>query len=137
MACRRDGLQDHFCHALARAHHIGGAHGLVGRYEYKVRHLVLQGCTHHVQCAKDVIANAFAHIGLHHRHMFVSGGMVDGCRAINAANLCHAVGVGYAGQQRYESAMGDAPLNKCLQFLVDVVKRELTVVHQQQPVRVF
>lgn len=72
----------------------------------EVLHLVLQGCTHHVQCAKDVIADAFAHIGLYHGHMFVSGCVVDGCRAINAANLCDAVGVGYARQQRYKGALG-------------------------------
>ena len=102
-----------------------------------MRHLVLQGCTHHVQRAKDVIANAFAHIGLYHGHMLVSGCVVDGCRAISAANLCDAVGVGYARQQRYKGALGDALLNKCLQFLMDVVKRELTVVHQQQSVGVF
>ena len=69
--------------------------------------------------------------------MLVSGGMVDGCGAINAANLCDAVGIGYAGQQRHQSALGDALLNESLQFLVDVVERELAVVHQQQPVGVF
>ena len=126
------GLQYQLGHAFAGPHHIGGAHGLVGRDQHKVPHVLLQRYPHHVQRAEHVVLYAFCCVGLDHGHMLVGSCVVDAGGAVQSAQLGHALRVSHAGQQGRELALDDALLGERLQFLVDAVERELAVIDQQQ-----
>lgn len=129
---RSHGLQHHLGHPLGGAHDVGGPHGLVGGNQHEMAGPVLQRHPHHGQRAEDVVQNAFACIGLHHGHVLVRGGMVDGRGPVLAADVGHALLLRHVGQQGDQLAVVFALLRQRLQFVVDGVEREFAVVHQQQ-----
>ena len=112
--------------ALARAHHVGRPHRLVGADQHEAaRRPSSPASARDDQRAEDVVAHALDRIVLDQRHMLVGGGVVDGVRPpgwrrssrIRASSQ-------HRGEQRHESARrGRRPARCTLELAMDGVER--------------
>ena len=125
-------LQAEFSQALAGAHDVGRAHGLVGGNQHEVRHTMFQRGARHRQGTKHVVGQALHRVVLHHGHMLVGGGVVDRVRLPGLHDLAHVLQLAHIAQQRHQLRRGQQRGRLGLQFLVDVVEGEFAVFEQQQ-----
>ena len=86
--------------ALREPHHVRGIHRLVRGDHHEGAHAVAIGGVHHVVEPDHVVGDGFDHIVLHHRHVLVSGRVVDGGDAVLPDDFFHAVVVANVADHR-------------------------------------
>ena len=95
-------LQNHLCHTLGTAHHIGGPHSLVGRDQNEVGHPGLHRRLGGVHGAKHIIKHAFRDIVFHHGHMLVRRCVVDRLHLPGAHHVQQALGITDGAHDRHQ-----------------------------------
>ena len=132
---RRQRLQHQFGHALARAHHIGGAHRLVSADQHKAPRATGKRGLRHVPGAKHIVEHALARVVLHQRHVFIGRCVVNRAGAVVHADAAHTVGVHHAAQERNQHHAQGLLAAQGFKLLVNQIQAKLVVVEQHQLAR--
>ncbi|SCV02306.1 hypothetical protein CNECB9_960031 [Cupriavidus necator] len=130
--CRR-GLEDQLRDALARAHHVGGAHGLVGRDQHAGLHAEAVSHVGDGERAQHVVANALGHVALDQGHVLVGRGVIDGIDLLTLHGGGHGIGVAHRADARQQRHPGEVPA----QILLHHVQRPFGMVEQDQLARLL
>lgn len=123
-----ESLEDQFGAALAGAHDVRRAHGLVGGDQDAGLDIVLGGGHGHGPGAQHVVAYAGGHVVFHQRHVLVGGGMVDGVDAVFAHDAADQFGVAHAAHVGRQLGGGEA----LAQFMLDGIQRVFGMVQQDE-----
>ena len=116
---------------FADTHGAGRVDSLVGRDHDKLLNIIAIGVLNQRFGAEYVVKNRLTTIELHHRYMFMSGGMEDNFRMILFEDLTDTESIGYAADDRKEIE-GFA---QRLEIVHQVVEAILGVIEKYHPCR--
>ncbi len=118
-------LQSLLGQAFGGTHDVGRADGLISRHENEILHAGTDGRLGRAQRAENVVARTLDNVLLDHRHMLVGRCVIDRINLKALHDFLHAKLVLHRTQQRHDITATSSFLASALQFLVNLVERDL------------
>jgi len=131
LRCER--LQNHLRQSLAGPHHVRGTHGLVCTDQHEIRNAAFIGRARRDQRTHDIVLDAFHGIMFDKGHMLVSGCMIERVRSPALHDMFHAILVAN-GTKNWDDLQIflSVQLGQLLQFGMDIIKRKLVLIEEDQ-----
>ena len=123
------GLDHQLGSPLGGAHHVGGAHGLIGGDQREASHTRASCGAGQHQGAEHVVGQAGEGIGLHQGHVFVGGGVEHHLYGLLLQHAAGQLAIGGATEHGHELHIrGEA----AAQLLIDGVEAGFAALEQHQ-----
>ena len=125
-------LDQHLAHALGGAHDVGGVDRLVRADQDEALDAVLLAQLHQVESAEHVVADGFAHVALHERHVLVGRRVQHDIRRVVPEDLLDPGPV--ADIRDLDPEVQRVPVADP-ELLLDIVGAVLVDIQDDQPLR--